>query len=1344
MIHIHRLTASRILFALSLILAVSTCSQASAATFTVTNTNDAGAGSLRQAVLDANASAGADIVDFSPLFLSPQTITLLTGDITITDPLSINGPGASLLTVSGNHNSRIFAAVSFGPIMITGMTLTNGNGAGTMSSGIGGAMYILNVSVTIRECTISGNTAGLGGAVVQLGGTTNFIRTTISNNVSGNCSGVYMQTGIAYVDGCTFTGNSGTGIADVFRNNPNNGAGTLTITNSTFSGNSSTAGNSVVRSEGEPLATSTISMVNCTVTNNTVTGVGQHGAIWQVPGPTHVLTLVNTIVSGNLSGGLPLDIDGTAVPSSSNNLIGAGGGLTNGVNGNLVGINNPQLAPLQNNGGPTMTHALLCTSPALDAGTNAVTGAPYFLTTDQRGGAFARLTHGRVDIGAYEAAFDNPPVVTTQPANQSVQEGTPATFASAASGIPSPTVQWQRSTNGGTTWSSVPGATNTTYTFVPLAAEQTNLYRALFASSTCATVASDPATLSVGSSCRYFVTNAGSSNLYEMSPYDFTVISTKPITMAGYTVQNSQGMSNHPATLETYVILQVQGQVPRMLAKLNLMTGKATLIGNTGDKISGISFSPSGVLYGVTGEAKNGGTITPEALFTLNLTTGLATFVRNFGAGDDGEAIAFNSTDGLLYHASGYTNRVWESYNTGTNALTNIPVSGYSVNVQEILGMHYVGGNSFLVSSLVGYIGSYANEMIRVTSSGERTFLKTTSIDRIRGMVSICCTPSMAPVVTVNPVDQNVPVPGAAIFSASASGAPPPTVQWQQSNDGGSTWNDMPGQTSTTLVVPQTDCSKIGMSFRAGFTNLCGANVYSNPASIIAPDIDVPVASHDYGLVVLGTWADYPFTIANTGTAPLVINTVSIGGADASEFSVQTAPTSPVPSNGSTVMIIRFTPATAPLAIKTATVSIANDDPCGGENPSDIAVSGYGIAVVAFTNCPDNIVTGTDDGVCKAAVAYASVASASIPITYSYVFSGATTASGSGTGSGESFAKGETTVVVTATDGYTTATCTFTVTVNDDEAPVPDIASLPTAEGECSASVTAPSAMDNCAGPVTGTTTDPTTYSAQGTYTVHWSYSDGNGNSSSQTQTVVVHDVTAPVVTLKPSIMLWPPNHQYATVSMADMINSITDNCVSLVPNSANITSVSSDEPEDANGNGDGNTVDDIVIAADCHSVQLRSERDGTGNGRVYRVNFKASDGNGNSPAYAFLVRVPHNQNGPAVDDGPGAGYTVESLCGSPKQQAAAPIPAGYALEQNYPNPFNPATIISYTIPQDAPVTLAVYDIYGQKVAVLVDGNQSAGQHSVSFNASGLTSGTYLYTLESGGVVVTKTMNLLK
>ena len=76
-------------------------------------------------------------------------------------------------------------------------------------------------------------------------------------------------------------------------------------------------------------------------------------------------------------------------------------------------------------------------------------------------------------------------------------------------------------------------------------------------------------------------------------------------------------------------------------------------------------------------------------------------------------------------------------------------------------------------------------------------------------------------------------------------------------------------------------------------------------------------------------------------------------------------------------------------------------------------------------------------------------------------------------------------------------------------------------------------------------------------------------------------------------------------------------------------------------------------------------------------------------------------------------------------------IPESYALESNYPNPFNPTTTIRFSVPESAQVRLVVYDVLGRQVRVLVDGVHAAGRHEVVFDASDLSSGTYLYRLET-------------
>ncbi|HEX6188458.1 MAG TPA: choice-of-anchor Q domain-containing protein [Pyrinomonadaceae bacterium] len=140
---------------------------------------------------------------------------------------------------------------------------------------------------------------------------------------------------------------------------------------------------------------------------------------------------------------------------------------------------------------------------------------------------------------------------------------------------------------------------------------------------------------------------------------------------------------------------------------------------------------------------------------------------------------------------------------------------------------------------------------------------------------------------------------------------------------------------------------------------------------------------------------------------------------------------------------------------------------------------------------------------------------------------------------------------------------------------------------------------------------------------------------------VTVTDEQPPEVTTVSPISMWPPNHQYQTFNVADLVTGVSDNCDATVGvGSVVITGVSSDEAEDAAGGGDGNTLNDIVIAGDCKSVQLRSERMGDGNGRVYTITLMVTDASGNVSTATVKVTVPHSQNGaPAVDDGPS--YTV-------------------------------------------------------------------------------------------------------
>jgi len=116
------------------------------------------------------------------------------------------------------------------------------------------------------------------------------------------------------------------------------------------------------------------------------------------------------------------------------------------------------------------------------------------------------------------------------------------------------------------------------------------------------------------------------------------------------------------------------------------------------------------------------------------------------------------------------------------------------------------------------------------------------------------------------------------------------------------------------------------------------------------------------------------------------------------------------------------------------------------------------------------------------------------------------------------------------------------------------------------------------------------------------------------------------------------------------------------------------------------------------------------------------SDGT-NTVIDSFIVRV---DNTVGVDDDPYG------------------LPTEYSLSQNYPNPFNPSTVINFSLPQTGHVSLKVYNVLGQEVATLIDGELFLGNHSVRFDASNLSSGLYLYKIEAGSFSSIKKMVLVK
>jgi hypothetical protein len=253
----------------------------------------------------------------------------------------------------------------------------NGNNAGPVFIIDAVDTFSAPLTATLSMLTITNGTSGESGGGVSNAGTLTVVQSTISGNTAS-------------------AGGGGGGIS-------NNG-GTVTIINSTISGNTAGVGGGILNT-----TPGTVTLVNSTINANTaIAGAGSGGGIFN--GQSATLNFTNTIIAGSPSGGDCVN-NGT-IGTNDHNLVQDG-------SCSPAGTGNPKLGPLQNNGGPTFTHALLTGSPAIDAGDDAVLNFPFNLSTDQRGEGFPRKACAHVDIGAYEFAAGTAPVVTC-PANRIV------------------------------------------------------------------------------------------------------------------------------------------------------------------------------------------------------------------------------------------------------------------------------------------------------------------------------------------------------------------------------------------------------------------------------------------------------------------------------------------------------------------------------------------------------------------------------------------------------------------------------------------------------------------------------------------------------------------------------------------------------------------------------------------------------------------------------------------------------------------------------------------------------------------------------------------------------------
>ena len=305
------------------------------AVFSVDNLNDAGLGSLRQAIDDANALVGADTVEFQAGLSG--TMALTSGEMTITDDLTIDGPGAAQLTIDAQQASRIFHVTpTSGPVTFEGLHLTGGDAAGS-----GGAIFSETSGLlAIQSSTISGNsTIGgfvrYGGGGIFAHGNVTITDSTISGNSASSGGGIFADGGDVTITNSTISGNSAT-FSTIYGGGGIFAVGNVTVTASTISDNSAKVDGRRVGGGGIAAFNGDVTITGSTISGNSTTssaGGGYGGGIFTDSGD---VTITSSTISGNSAnngGGIfaggDVTITSSAISGNSadDDGVGFGGGI---------------------------------------------------------------------------------------------------------------------------------------------------------------------------------------------------------------------------------------------------------------------------------------------------------------------------------------------------------------------------------------------------------------------------------------------------------------------------------------------------------------------------------------------------------------------------------------------------------------------------------------------------------------------------------------------------------------------------------------------------------------------------------------------------------------------------------------------------------------------------------------------------------------------------------------------------------------------------------------------------------------------------------------------------------
>jgi predicted outer membrane repeat protein len=1074
----------------------------------------------------------------NPFQMSSLRGAILNGNTVITSvagPVTISVPaGTYLLSVNNPNTPTITGTIDF-PDLEIGSTFNQN----TTIIGTGGVpkiqqtvadndvittgfldAFFTPVAVTLRLENLEVTGGGFSGIFTGVDNSSGRSNTTIVNcNIHGNSNpfgqggGIFNQTGDLTLQNCTFANNSASlqGGAIFFDLPNSNGSpgtfGSLIITDSTFNNNTASVTNNVAGGAIAIFAPNrvenTYSITGSTFTSNHASGTGGKGGAIGSGGPgTLTVNLSRFVGNTAVGGGTGVAGQGTAPVNAINNWWGCdalpgssgcdtinGSGVTSNPRLDLVltsvpGCNSTTLtADFSKNSAnqsvaPTVLNGLtvLFAVVAGPAGSNVsppsatISGfmASSNLTATAGGTATVSAT---LDNGTQTASaeIDKAVAVTTNPTNQAVCEGGTATFTAAASGNPTPTVQWQVSTNGGGLFTDIPGATNPILSFTATAAQNGNQYRAVFTNmceSTTNTATTTAATLTV---------NTAPS------------VSTNPTSQTaceGATASFTAAANGSPAPT-------VQWQVST----------------NGGGTFSNIPGATSTTLAFTAATAQSGNQY--RAVFTNSCgtatTTGATLTVQpNTTTSDPADQTVCQGTNANFSTTAGGTGPFHYAWTVDGSAS---------------------GGDSSSISVATGSL-SVGNHTVAVTTTGT------------------CGSASQSATLTVqentatsDPPDQTVCQGATANFSTTASGTGPFHYAWTV--DGSASGGD-----SSSISVATGSLSVSNHTVAVTTTGACGS---ASQSATLTVQANTTTSDPPDQTVCQGTNANFSTTAGGTGPFHYAWTVDgSASGGDSSSISV----------------------ATGSLSVGNHTVAVTTTGTCGSASQSAT------LTVQQNTTTTDP----PDQTACLGGTAsFSTNASGTGP--FSFVWKKGVTVLNNGDFGGRV--------------SIVTGSSTSTLTISNIQA------------------------------------------SDFGTYNIE---TTGSCNTATQSSTLTVNS-TPPTITLNgQNIELWPPNHSYHTITVTNLVASASSCDGTVTINSVIIDHVTSDEVE--NGNGDGNTSNDIIIACNRKSVQLRSERDGSGDGRVYTIYFKATDGLGHSTTVTAKVTVPKSQNGDAsVDSGPH--YTV-------------------------------------------------------------------------------------------------------